>query len=112
MTVPVFSPHQLDDLALRRFLHDIRASVTDRDADSWHLGSIRFGTMNDHYMVQRHFAGSEDKIDCQTIVHLYRDLLTSRQHVVSIIGFTLGKERTLVRLRDHAQAAILRLTFR
>ena len=64
--------------------------VTYDESESLDIGSVRTRAVDDRMMMQRHIAGSQDKIDRIGLIDLDLDLFASLQKVVRAVRFLMG----------------------
>ena len=64
--------------------------ITYDESESLDIGSVRPRPVDDRMMMERHVAGSQDKIDRVGFVDLDLDLFTSLQKVVRSARFLMG----------------------
>src|ERR1700721_4596836 len=59
----------------------VRRQITDRKADTALRAAIRFGTVEDSHVMQRHLPRPQTHIDRLAWIDLHGDFLSAAQHV-------------------------------
>ena len=85
-----------------------RRDIPNRQSDPTVCRGIRVRGVEEVTVMQRHVARFQNRVNSCDLVHLERDLLTSRQHVRLIERIAMTDDPTLVTARDEPHAALIR----